>query len=105
MKLYSGKKTNVGPNDIYVFEDGKKTLLDPKPSQDIYNHSSDGFNWGYIGPGPSHAALGILLDCVGKDLAVLFYNLFMFDFVAGWKNVFSISDKRINRYIKNFSGK
>ncbi len=105
MKIYTGRKTNVGPNDIYVLEDGKKTLLDPKPSQDLYNHSPDGFNWGYAGSGPAQAALAILLDCIGKDLAFLFYQSFKFDFVAVWKNVFSISDKRIKRYIENFSGK
>ncbi len=27
MKYYTGKKTNLGPNDIYVIEDGNKKFL------------------------------------------------------------------------------
>jgi hypothetical protein len=34
-----------------VFLDGK--LLNPELSQKYYNHSPDGFNWGYGGSGPS----------------------------------------------------
>ena len=35
--------------------------LDPKPSQEISNHSPDGFSWGYGGAGPAQLALAILL--------------------------------------------
>jgi hypothetical protein len=102
MKYYTGKRTNLGPNDIYVIEDGNKKILDPAPSQKLYNHSPDGFNWGYSGSGPAQAALGILLDCVGKDTAVLLYQLFKFDFVAVWDDDFSISEKIIKNWIKTF---
>lgn len=47
-----------------VLIDGK--LLDPKPSQAVWNHSPDGFNWGYGGSGPAQLALAILLF-VGLD--------------------------------------
>jgi len=33
-----------------VLVDGR--LLDPAPSQRLWNHSPDGFNWGYAGSGP-----------------------------------------------------
>ena len=62
----------------------------------------DGFNWGYSGSGPAQAALGILLYCVGKDTAVLLYQLFKFDFVAVWDDDFSISEKIIKNWIKTF---
>lgn len=41
--------------------------LDPKPSQKIYNHSPDGFNWGYGGSGPAQLALAIILKLTGKS--------------------------------------
>lgn len=40
-----------GDANRQVWLDGE--LLDPKPSQKVYNHSPDGFNWGYGGSGPS----------------------------------------------------
>ena len=43
-----------------VFIDGK--VLDPKRSQEVINHSPDGFAWGYGGSGPAQLALAILLE-------------------------------------------
>ncbi|GAI60454.1 unnamed protein product [marine sediment metagenome] len=100
MKIYTGKKNNLGPADIFIIEDGNKKILDPAPSQKLYNHSPDGFNWGYSGSGPAQAALGILLDCVGRKLALLFYQIFKFEIVAGWGDEFSISEKEIKNWIK-----
>jgi hypothetical protein len=37
-------------------------LLSPERSLSIVSHSPDGFNWGYMGSGPSQAALAILLE-------------------------------------------
>jgi len=42
-----------------VLLDGE--LLDPVPSQMHWNHSPDGFNWGYNGSGPAQLALAIFL--------------------------------------------
>jgi hypothetical protein len=50
--------------DREVFLDGK--WLDPRPSQKHYNHSPDGFNWGYGGSGPAQLALAIVLKLTGK---------------------------------------
>jgi hypothetical protein len=36
-------------------------LLKPRESQRVYNHSPDGFAWGYGGSGPAQLALAILL--------------------------------------------
>jgi hypothetical protein len=46
-----------------VFLDGE--LLDPKPSQAIYSHSPDGFNWGYNGSGPAQLAMAVVLKITG----------------------------------------
>ena len=47
-----------------VWLDGK--ILNPKPSQKVWNHSPDGFNWGYSGSGPAQLALAIILKLTGK---------------------------------------
>lgn len=41
-------------------------FLSPKRSQEIMNHSPDGFSWGYHGSGPAQLALAIVLELTGK---------------------------------------
>lgn len=70
-------------NDWYaeVEVDGK--MLDPKPSQHVYNHSPDGFAWGYGGSGPAQLALAILLASgCSKELALAHYQDFKWEFLA-----------------------
>lgn len=50
--------------------------LSPVPSQKLYNHSPDGFNWGYGGSGVAQLALAILLDLVGEERAMRAYQEF-----------------------------
>jgi len=59
--------------------------LDPAPSQKVYNHSPDGFNWGYSGSGPAQLALAILLYFTRGDaqLSVRYHQDFKFDKIAG----------------------
>jgi len=61
-----------------IFLDGE--YLDPAPSQKVWNHSPDGFNWGYGGSGPAQLALAIMLKLTGKHDG---YQDFKFRFVAG----------------------
>lgn len=46
-----------------VYLDGE--YLSPGRSQEMKNHSPDGFNWGYGGSGPSQLALAIMLELTG----------------------------------------
>ena len=69
--------TLKGDNDRNVWLDGKK--LDPGPSQKVYNHSPDGFNWGYGGSGPAQFALAIILKLTGRDAG---YQAFKWDVIA-----------------------
>lgn len=61
--------------------DGKP--LDPARSQQLWNHSPDGFMWGYGGSGPAQLALAILL-ALGLDnqRAVELHQRFKFDVIA-----------------------
>ena len=61
-----------------IYLDGK--YLDPAPSQKAWNHSPDGFNWGYGGSGPAQLALAIMLELTGKPDG---YQDFKFRFIAG----------------------
>jgi len=68
-------------NTRRVWVDGRE--LRPNHSQQVYNHSPDGFSWGYGGSGPAQLALAILL-CAGvpEDKAVEIHQDFKRDFVA-----------------------
>jgi hypothetical protein len=63
-----------------VWINGK--LLKPGPSQKVWNHSPDGFNWGYGGSGPAQLALAILLLFVDPETAQQYHQDFKFCFVA-----------------------
>jgi hypothetical protein len=60
MIRYEGCRTKAGP---IVTVNGEP--LDTR--QDLYNHSPDGFEWGYPGSGPAQLALAILADHLGDD--------------------------------------
>lgn len=74
MKLKGNWKTRR------VWLDGEE--LFPKESQKVYNHSPDGFNWGYGGSGPSQLALAILLKFFPKEIASAQYQKFKWDVIA-----------------------
>ena len=58
-------------------------ILDPKPSQAVYNHSPDGFAWGYDGSGPAQLALAILLHAgIKEKVALRYYQAFKRQFIS-----------------------
>ena len=61
--------------------------LKPHRSQQIVNHSPDGFNWGYAGSGSAQLALAILLEifdpAVGDPLPN--YQMFKQDYIVPLK--------------------
>ncbi len=58
-----------------VWLDGKE--LKPGPSQKIWNHSPDGFTWGYGGSGPAQLALAICFKVTrDRDFAVKLHQEF-----------------------------
>lgn len=67
--------------DRAVFINGERIF--PHASQNIINHSPEGFAWGYLGSGPSQLALGILLHFYQPDQAVFNYANLKHDLIAG----------------------
>jgi hypothetical protein len=63
-----------------VMVDGN--VLSPIPSQKLYNHSPDGFMWGYGGSGPSQLALALLLTITDPDTAMRHYQNLKWEFVS-----------------------
>jgi len=63
-----------------VFIDDVK--LHPGKSQKLYNHSPDGFAWGYGGSGPSQLALAIMLEFTNASNAMKLYQEFKRDVIT-----------------------
>lgn len=71
----------TGDNNTRIIKiDGK--VLNPAASQNIYNHSPDGFSWGYNGSGCAQLALAILLHFASKEFAIEHYQKFKSEIVA-----------------------
>ena len=84
---YSGSRVRIGDDQTQVmaivWEAAQPRLLDPKPSQQLHNHSPTGFAWGYSGSGPAQLALAILLDFSGdEELTLNHYQAFKSEFIA-----------------------
>jgi len=63
-----------------VFLNGKQ--LNPQKSQEVWNHSPDGFCWGYSGSGPAQLALAILLEFTSEDNAVKLHQSFKSEVIS-----------------------
>lgn len=103
MKHYRGFR-NAG--DVAVFavdSQNNGTELDPGPSLKVFNHSPDGFEWGYGGSGPAQLALAILMDYLGDSKrAVELHQRFKWEFIAqADKESFDISEEQINAWMKD----
>ena len=66
---------------------GERWQLHPDVSQKLYNHSPDGFEWGYHGSGPAQLALAILADYLSHrdilpSLALQWYQNFKRQHIA-----------------------
>ncbi len=58
-------------------------MISPERSLKVYNHSPDGFSWGYGGSGPAQLALAILLEAGLSDQQALhFHQDFKWSFIA-----------------------
>jgi hypothetical protein len=70
----------TGDQSGRVYIDGK--YLDPIKSQSIWNHSPDGFSYGYCGSGCAQFALALLLEATTKQEAVKWYQYFKIDCIS-----------------------
>jgi hypothetical protein len=64
--MYRGSRDACGA--IVVIESGGSVSSLP-PCNQIYNHSPDGFEWGYAGSGPAQLALALCMHALEGDQA------------------------------------
>jgi Family of unknown function (DUF6166) len=99
-KIYSGRRDKTGRCHVWVIEGGESRQLAPR--LDLYNHSPDGFEWGYTGSGPAQLALAILADATGNDdLAVVLHQQFKFTHIAGLRRsqMWTMSQKTVLNFV------
>lgn len=78
------------------------TKLDPAHSRGLYDHSPDGFNWGYSGSGPAQTALAILYHTYGREVALGHYQDFKEEFIATLPEGkdFEIDERRVDLWLR-----
>ena len=93
MKTYTGDNSGAGAQKVIVKElrprikDEGMLIRDyellPGPSLKLWNHSPDGFQWGYQGSGCAQLALAVLLDLTGDaELSLRLHQEFKRHFIA-----------------------
>ena len=101
LKVYSIKRNNGDHAVVTV----NNNALSPELSQELRNHSPDGFEWGYSGSGCAQLALAILLDCTNKDIALRYYQPFKeYVIVNAPKEGFKINSDHVKAWIDGVSG-
>lgn len=66
--IYEGARSKDGAMVRVKFSyNGEQHTRTLDPRNDLYNHSPDGFEWGYSGSGPAQLALAICADVLGSD--------------------------------------
>jgi len=104
-RTYIGRRTYgrtiEGGFHVFVENEGVQHPLDPTPSQEIINHSPDGFNWGYSGSGPSQLALGILYDVTGdRNLSLRYYHDFKEDCIRSMPDQWQLKENSVITWIE-----
>lgn len=97
-RVYVGSRGNQG--EAVVTRDGRP--FSPIPSQKVWNHSPDGFEWGYGGSGPAQLALAILLDATdGNSVCALsLYQTYKWRVVSSWpKTGWATTRQQVLRWI------
>lgn len=100
MKTYSGKQSGGGGGQrVELAEGTRRTILNART--DLWNHSPDGFQWGYGGSGPAQLALALLADATGDDqLAIRLHQPFKWQFVAAFGSSWSLTQNEILAWVK-----
>ena len=97
----SRKMGATGPQTVIRHQsDGHDFSLNPRLSQKVWNHSPDGFQWGYEGSGPAQLALAILLDLTGdEDRSVRLHQDFKRDKITTLDDSFVLTTDEIHDWL------
>ena len=109
-KTYRGRRGRDGSPEVWVEEfrpaavrRRDATSMRPLPLHlEVRGHSPTGFAWGYGGSGPAQLALALLTDATGdEDLALRHYQELRRQFVAWWKDDWSITAREVRAFVAN----
>lgn len=107
MKNYHGWINGDGMVKVTVGEGDRGHPEDLSPRRDIYDHSPDGFSWGYGGSGPAQLALALTADVLQDDnRATRLYQSLKRTFVAGidGEHSWSISESALLAVLRAATG-
>jgi hypothetical protein len=80
-KIYTGRRDKHGNCVVRVIEHGDSRAL--RQRCDIANRSPAGFEWGYLGSGPTQLAIALLADATGSDeVALQLHQRFKFHVIV-----------------------
>jgi len=98
---FSRDPERTGGAEVMVAEDGKPRVPLP-PRNDVWNHSPDGFQWGYGGSGPAQLALALCIHATGDvRRAVRVYQDFKFRVLAPSKDdTFVLTREQVLEHIE-----
>jgi len=96
MKIYRGKR--LGPK-----EESSEVMVtvDGQPLKHRVRHSPTGFEWGYLGSGPSDLALSILWDFLGCEPKRVEYMKFKEQFVSQWGDEWEITEEDLYTWLES----
>lgn len=104
-RIYEGFRDSEG---VIVTVNG--SVISPKKSRLLYDHSPTGFEWGYAGSGPSQLALAILLDYTNDpNLSLRLHHAFKDRFIARYPKdvlgmVWRLTAKEIEEFMATQKG-
>ncbi len=97
MKTYSGTQSGAGGQRVQLEEGTRITTLNPRT--DLFNHSPDGFQWGYYGSGSAQLALALLADALEDDRrALALHQEFKRQFVGHWGSIWRMTSEEIRAW-------
>lgn len=96
MKIYRGRRLEPEKGTISNVE----VTVNGKTLRHHVFHSPTGFNFGYGGSGPADLARSILWDYLGKEPPSVLYQNFKDTFVAAWGDIWQITSREIQKWIK-----
>ena len=103
MQAFVGIRDVGGICHLYLRDGDDLREISPNRSQEVYNHSPDGFDWGSGGSGSRQLALAILLEVTGDDdRALNLHHDFEFQVVARLPNDhWTLATQKVQEWVIN----
>lgn len=101
MKIYKGERLKDGAVvSVTTIKNGEERISLLNPRYDLYNHSPDGFEWGYGGSGPAQLALALLADRTDDETTLRLYQQFKRDVIVRMeKRKWTLTSVEITKWI------